>query len=265
MEIVDNIIKSLELILDNFKLLKKQEIFDELDSLVDTLKKGNFETKKISTKNFDTEEDELEFYKKNLQSVIKQRDGAKYNCEYAEKPRKFDAKPFNEKILTKLNILFRKRIFISENEAELNCENYLYLENRYNTFLDLIDWINDNDFSLLVDRLLFCSFLHIKLEAYERFLVSSDENIRSIFLSIENMYISQKTNASELGTRNPNATRTNLSYEKVGAGLTPNDNNNTAEAVKDMLNIAEIMRKARSLGYSPNDEKSIVDYDYTRK
>ena len=105
--------------------------------------------------------------------------------------------------------------------------------------------------------MLFCSYLNISADAYDNFLYSSDEIIKSIFQSIENMYISQKLNASEIGTRNSSAIRTNLSYSKIGAGLTPKDNGNDVNTLNKVLTVAEIIRKAQALGYDPKKESVI--------
>ena len=224
-------INNLEVLIENSKKLKKQEIIDEIYKLYEEIK-CDFENplEDSSIENISKEDvEELEFYKQELLPLIDKQNEEILASKYSEKPMKIDLKRYTELIVSKLNILFRKKQIVLQSQAESLCLNTVYLEKKFYTFITLIEWINDNGVSILIDRMLFCSYLNISADAYDNFLYSSDEIIKSIFQSIENMYISQKLNASEIGTRNSSAIRTNLSYSKIGAGLTPKDNGNDIE------------------------------------
>lgn len=260
---VKEYLNNLEVLIENSSKLKKQEIIDEVYKLYEQIK-SDFFSIDIPSNNINddviitpADYEELEFYKQELRKIIDERENEIEQNKSRLKPMNIDLKPYTERIVSKLNILFRKKQIVLQSQAESLCLNNIYLEKRYHTFISLIEWINDNGISILIDRMLFCSYLNISADAYDNFLNSNDETIKSIFQSIENMYISQKLNASEIGTRNSTAIRTNLSYSKIGAGLTPKDNDNSINNLNKALSIAEIIRKAQSLGYNPNEEKII--------
>lgn len=255
---INDHLKSLEVLIENCSKIKKIEIIEELQQIYVNFK-ALLDTDEIIQINDTTDEDEqeLEFYKSQLMPLIQKYEEEINTAKYSEKPIKIDFRRYTELIISKLNILFRKQQIVLQSQAEAFCLNPIYLERKYRTFIALIEWINDNGISILIDRILFCSYLNISSESYDNFLNSVDETIRTIFLSIEQMYISQKLNASEIGTRNANAIRTNLSYSQVGAGLTPKDNNNSIENINKALTVAEIMRKAQALGYNPKKENVI--------
>lgn len=249
---VKKYINNLEVLIENTKKLKKQEIIDEIVKLYNQVKNDFLNIDNDIQENQENEFlEELNFYKEKLQSLINKQNEEIASSRYSEKPVKVDLRRYTELIVSKLNILFRQREIVSQSKSETLCTNVVYLENKYRLFIALIEWINDNGISVLIDRMLFCSFLNISTEAYDNFLNSNDETIQTIFASIENMYISQKLNASEIGTRNSSAIRTNLSYSKVGAGLTPKDNGNDISNLNKVLTVSEIIRKAQALGYDP--------------
>ena len=111
-----------------------------------------------------------------------------------------------------------------------------------------LDYINDNGINIIPDRMLFCAYLGISTDQYQHFLGSIDENIKAIFNSIEEWIITSKMNSSVIGTRNNQAIKVNLSYDKVGNGLRPNDNApinfNTALVTNE-----DIMKKMLANGY----------------
>lgn len=250
-------INNFEVLIENTKKLKKQEIIDEIIALYNQVK-NDFTNANNDDENVENDFlEELEFYKEKLKPLIDKQNEEIAISKYSEKPVKIDLKRYTELIVSKLNILFRQREIVSQSKSEMLCTNVVYLENKYRLFIALIEWINDNGISVLIDRMLFCSYLNISVDAYDNFLYSNDETIQTIFASIENMYISQKLNASEIGTRNSSAIRTNLSYSKVGAGLTPKDNIQDSNATKDVITVSEILRKAMALGYDPKDNEKI--------
>lgn len=256
-------INNLKYISENAAKLKKNEIIDKINDIIHDYDFAKHSENFDSTNDFSYNTEELNFYEGQLMPIIMAMNLEIEKNDEREKPIKLNLSKYSERALSKLNVLFRKRQIISPKEAEENCNNFSYLLEKYNTFLELIDWINDHNVSMLVDRLLFCSYLGISLESYEKFLTSSDEKISSIFLSIENMYLSQKTNASEMGTRSNTAIKTNLSYDKVGSGLVPKDTNIINTKVENVLAIADILSKAKALGYTP--QKNIIDADFTEE
>lgn len=260
---INDHLKNLEILMENISKLKKVEIEDELKKIYLDFKSLLNVDEIIQVSDSSNEDvEELENYKSQLYPIIQNYMNDVKTMNYSEKPIRIDFKRYTELIISKLNIIFRKQQIVLQSHAESLCLNPIYLEKKYHTFISLIEWINDNGISILIDRILFCSYLNISYEAYDNFLNSPDETIKSIFSSIENMYISQKLNASEIGTRSSNAIRTNLSYSKVGAGLTPKDNAPNLNGLNKVLTVAEIMRKAQALGYEPTPEENIIEAKY---
>ena len=159
-----------------------------------------------------------------------------------------------------MNSMFRKQPLLTDNEITEKIGDYDYLQKKYNIFIELLEWINEQGIAVIPDRILFSAFLGININDYQRFLNYTDRNIQSIFRSIEEYIITSKMNAGEIGSRNNNAIKTNLSYEKVGNNLTPKDNpqNNTTNNV--LITNNDILNRMRNLGYQA--PKHNIGYDH---
>ena len=192
--------------------------------------------------------EDIYYYARELDSIINERNRVVHENEARDKPVKLDLKTYIDRTISKLNCVFRSQKKLSKEEAEDLYNDYNYLNKKYLVFMDLIDYINDNGINIIPDRMLFCAYLGISTDQYQHFLGSIDENIKAIFNSIEEWIITSKMNSSEIGTRNNQAIKVNLSYDKVGNGLRPNDNApinfNTALVTNE-----DIMKKMLANGY----------------
>lgn len=68
------------------------------------------------------------------------------------KPIRTDFRPYNEKAYSKLNYLFRKDNILSGEEIKNNCDDFEWLQNKCNIFLELINWLNDNKLSIIPEK-----------------------------------------------------------------------------------------------------------------
>ena len=179
-EIVDSkyIKKKLSALLDkiNDKQIKEndvikviQETLSEIDTHLDNIKK-----------------DELYQYKINFLPIIDSlKEEITFNKSQA-KPIKLDIKPFNERVYSKLNYVFRKNIILKESEMKKLYENVDLINKKYDLFLELINWLNDNGFSIIPEKTLFSAYLGISVETYNDILKNGNvESVRNIFKSID--------------------------------------------------------------------------------
>lgn len=179
-----------------------------------------------------------------------------------ERPKEIDRKMYVEQCTSKLNTVFRRQPLLTEDEVTEKIGNYNYLNEKYQIFIELLEWINEKGIAVIPDRLLFSAYLGISVNDYQRFLnYQQDKRIQAIFRSIEEYIITSKMNAGEIGSRNNNAIKTNLSYEKVGNNLTPKDNpqNNTTNNL--LITNQDIVNKMRKLGYQGQQKNQNVEYE----
>lgn len=183
-----------------------------------------------------------------------------------DKPIIIDKKIYYERAVNKLMAMFSKNgIPYSSEEANEIYGNIKYLERKYNTFIELIDWVNQNGLSVCPDRIMFCAYMRITIDQYQDFLkYTNDEKIGNVFKSIENYIITLRLNAGEIGTRNSSAIKTNVSYDKVGNNLSPKDSGQTINKNLIITN-EDIFNKMRKLGFSNDFEQrktdsSVIDY-----
>lgn len=215
----------------------------------------------------------LLFYKSELIDIINDlKEEILKNDTQRRKPIPIDKKPYYERATSRLMLLFRKQMISSKEEflSKYN-ENFSYLKTEFDTFWELIDWLQQNNISVLPDRIMICAYLGITIETYNDILhFCNNKQIKNIFQMFEENIISGKLNASEIGTRNNNAVKTNVSYDKVGNSLSPKDS--TPKIITNNLNISneEILEKMRMAGYrglnNSNDsdqsssDKNVLDY-----
>lgn len=210
----------------------------------------------------DINKDILYLYKSELIDIIHEMNDEINWWKSQERPKEIDRKMYVEKCTSKLNTVFRRQPLLTEDEVTEKIANYDYLNKKYQIFIELLEWINEKGIAVIPDRLLFSAYLGISVNDYQRFLnYQQDKRIQAIFRSIEEYIITSKMNAGEIGSRNNNAIKTNLSYEKVGNNLTPKDNpqNNTTNNL--LITNQDIVNKMRKLGYQGQQKNQNVEYE----
>ena len=112
------------------------------------------------------------------------------------KPIKTDFRPYNEKAYSKLNYLFRKDNILSGEEIKNNCDDFEWLQNKCNIFLELINWLNDNKLSIIPEKTLFSAYLGISVDYYNDLLNNaSDVKIRNLLKSIDEYFTTNQFGA----------------------------------------------------------------------
>lgn len=210
-------------------------------------------------------DNDILLYKSELSNIVYNMNVKIEANEQRVKPIKLDLSPYYEQATIKLISMFNKNgSLLTNDEARSKYSDIDFLEQKYKSFVELIEWCNTQGLSIIPDRIMVCSYLRITLEIYEEFLNSNaNEKIQNIFKSIENYIISLRLNAGEMGTRNSGAIKTNVSYDLVGNSLKPNDN-----AIKTNNNLIitneDIIQKMKKLGFTGGNEerenKKIIDY-----
>ena len=209
--------------------------------------------------------DEILQYKTELINIAKEKENEIIANDMREKPKVLDFKPYYERATNKLISIANRKVPFTSEEAMNKYSDIDYLERKYKDFIELIEWCNNNGFSVIPDRIMFCSYMQITLDTYTNFLNSADEKIQNIFKAIENYIISLRLNAGEIGTRNSGAIKTNVSYDKVGNSLSPKDSGQTINKNLIITN-EDIFNKMRALGFDNNDfnkrrnDSDVIDY-----
>ena len=204
-------------------------------------------------------DNDILLYKSELSDIVYNMKVKIEANEQRAKPIKLDLSPYYEQATIKLISMFNKNgSLLTNDEARSKYNDIEFLEKKYKSFVDLIEWCNTQELSIIPDRIMICSYLRITLEIYEEFLNSNaNEKIQNIFKSIENYIISLRLNAGEMGTRNSSAIKTNVSYDLVGNSLKPNDN-----AIKTNNNLIitneDIIQKMKKLGFTGGSEKEKI-------
>lgn len=112
------------------------------------------------------------------------------------KPIRTDFRPYNEKAYSKLNYLFRKDNILSGEEIKNNCDDFEWLQNKCNIFLELINWLNDNKLSIIPEKTLFSAYLGISVDYYNELLNNaSDIKIRNLLKSIDEYFTTNQFGA----------------------------------------------------------------------
>lgn len=132
------------------------------------------------------EEDKLYDYKKHFVSLISEMQKEIDLFRYNEKPVKIDTKMYNERAYSKLNYLFRKNKSLNDNEIDEMKNDYNGLFEKYEIFLEIINWLNDNGFNIIPEKTLFSAYLGISVDTYNDILKNASNNqIRSLFKNID--------------------------------------------------------------------------------
>ena len=112
------------------------------------------------------------------------------------KPIRTDFRPYNEKAYSKLNYLFRKDNILSGEEIKNNCDDFEWLQNKCNIFLELINWLNDNKLSIIPEKTLFSAYLGISVDYYNELLNNaSDIKLRNLLKSIDEYFTTNQFSA----------------------------------------------------------------------
>lgn len=252
----DNVVKSADYIESSEILSFISDLTNETSSYIDLL--GN-------SKNL--------YYKSELVDIINDLKTEIEMNNLRMKPIAIDKKAYYERATSRLMLLFRKQMALSKQEFLTkydndNVDNNNNLKKLFDEFWELIDWLQQNNISVLPDRIMICAYLCITIETYNDILnFCENANIKTIFQMFEENIISGKLNASEIGTRNNNAVKTNVSYDKVGNGLSPKDTAPKVNTNNLILTNDEIMEKMRIIGYPDNNDiesntknKNVLDF-----
>lgn len=110
---------------------------------------------------------------------------------------------YRQQVFIKLNTIFRRQIQLTEQEAiQFYESNQYFLNERINLFYDILDRVNtDINVAYIPDKLTLCAFFRISAETWDDFIVhfAIKENIRKLFLSLEEFVISMTTTGVEIG------------------------------------------------------------------
>ena len=172
---------------ENILTIRDKETHENLKNLVEEIE--------IHINNL--ENDEMYELKCQFINIINE---LKYEIEFnrsLDKPIKTDIKPYNEKAYSKLNYIFRKQKLLSDDEAKIVYENdYDKLFDKYQKFLELINWLNDNGLSIIGEKTLFSAYLNISVETYNNLLkYANNIEVRNLFISIDEYFTTNQFGA----------------------------------------------------------------------
>ena len=172
---------------DNIITIRDKETCDNLAKMIEEIDKHLDRVIK----------DELYCYKKEFIGIINELDNEITFNKMQEKPIKTDVKPFNERAYSKLNYLFRKNKLLSDEEAKIMYDNDSdTLYNKYEIFLELINWLNDNGLAIIPEKTLFSAYLGISVETYNTLLnYSSNNEVRNVFKNIDEYFTTNQFGA----------------------------------------------------------------------
>lgn len=155
-----------------------EKLIELIDKYIDKTNDVLYQLKKPFLPIIDELKEEIEFNKNQL------------------KPIKTDVKPYNEKVYSKLNYLFRKNGLLKEEEARVYYNNYDNLQKKYEIFLELINWLNDSGLGIIPEKTLFSAYLGISVEMYNDLLKNaSDNNVRNLFKNIDEYFTTNQFGA----------------------------------------------------------------------
>lgn len=171
---------------DNIITIRDKETRDNLEKMIDEIEKHINSVKNDLLYNYkhyfidliETLNKEIEFNRNQI------------------KPIRTDFRPYNEKAYSKLNYLFRKDNILSGEEIKNNCDDFEWLQNKCNIFLELINWLNDNKLSIIPEKTLFSAYLGISVDYYNDLLNNaSDVKIRNLLKSIDEYFTTNQFGA----------------------------------------------------------------------
>lgn len=150
-----------------------------------------------------------EAIKTNLFNVEDVSDDKKKTAQYISAL----SNSYKQKIFVKLNYIFRRQLVLSEEEASnfYNDEDYEeFVFSRFTMLYDIIEYIN-NDMGILYipDKLTICAYFRISADLWTTFINYGNlkEDIKKLFVSVEEFIISSTTTGIENGLLNASAWR----------------------------------------------------------
>ena len=125
-----------------------------------------------------------------------------------------DKSLYRQQVFVKLNLIFRRQIVLSEEEAKEFYENNpFFFEERVNLFYELIDMVNNEiKVAYIPDKLTLCAFFRITAETWDSFVspyADLKDSIKRVFISLEEFIISMTTTGVEIGQLKP------IAFEKM--------------------------------------------------
>lgn len=233
----------------NMQTIRDRETKQKIDDLIEELEDFSL---KING-------DLFYYYQSNLMNIINElEEEIKFN-KSLEKPIKTDFKPYQEKAYSKLNYLFRKNQKLNKNEAFVKYENFKELSDKFEVFIELINWLNDNNIVIIPEKTLFSAFLGITVEIYNDLLANSkNEEVKNLFKNIDEYFTTQQFGALINNDRKSLERIQKLkSYGQEMMQTQPDvlkiTNNN------QVISFSDIMQKIES------KRRNIIDYDYNDK
>lgn len=166
--------------------VSERELKDNLEKMIDEIEEHLYKNKN----------DILYQYKSAFISIIDELEEEIDFNRSQDKPLKTDFKIYNEKAYSKLNYIFRKQDILTLSQAEIKYNDYQILNEKYNIFLELINWLNDNKLSIIPEKTLFSAFLGISVETYNDLLLNSkNEQVRLLLKNIDEYFTTNQFGA----------------------------------------------------------------------
>lgn len=118
---------------------------------------------------------------------------------------------YRQQVFMKLNLIFRRQIVLSEEEAmNFYTRNTRFLKERLNLFYDMLDKVNNEiKVAYIPDKLTACAFFRVSAETWGRLIkdYSVKEEVRNTFQSLEEFIISMTSTGVEIGQLKESAIR----------------------------------------------------------
>lgn len=236
------------------KTLNAEENSNKIETIVELLNKLYADVDKHI---YNDKNDVLYHYKHYFLSIINELEEEKEFNRRQTKPIRTSVKPYNEKVYSKLNYLFRKKAMLTEEEIEEQYERDLEnLNQKYNMFIDLIDWLNSNGFSIIPEKTLFCAFLGISVEKYNDMLKkSADSNVRNLFKNIDDYFTTSQFGGLIADSRQ--SLERIQKTEKYGQEMRQTQPDNLTLVQNNSISYADIMRdvlsQSKTIGIRKNE------------
>lgn len=234
---------------DDVLTYRDKDTKDQLEKLISDIDKY-----------IEKQNDILYSYKKHFVPIIDELNEEINFNKSQIKPIKTDVKPYSEKTYSKLNYLFRKNGLLNEEEARNQYNNYDNLQKKYEIFLELINWLNDNGLGIIPEKTLFSAYLGISVETYNDLLKNaSNSDVRNLFKNIDEYFTTNQFGA--LINNDRKAIERIQKTEKYGQEMmqTQPDNlnviNNNTLSFTDLMQQIEMKKQKTAI-----DTVKIIDY-----
>lgn len=252
--------KKLERLITKYKKdYMNQEVENKDQAILEMLEKMQSDVEKHI---YNDKNDPLYHYKHYFIEIIKELKEEKEFNRNQTKPIKLNLRPYNEKVYSKLNYLFRKKQLTSEEIEEQYARNTANVSEQYNLFIDLIEWLNDKGFSIVAEKTLFCAFLGISVDVYNDLLKNGNSEIRNLFKNIDD-YFTTSQFGSLIATDRSTIMEIQKT-EKYGQEMRQTQPDSLSVVQNNSLSYGDIMREvlaqAKTAGVLPNrDKENIIE------